>query len=111
MGSRNQAASRPGPGIALVLRLYVSTAAPSSSRAIVNTRAFCEEHAAGHYELEVLDISERVVEATADQVVAVPTLLRLWPLPVRRFIGDMSDPGRLREGLGLPAAPQAKEQP
>lgn len=106
MAPSDSAQSPHRAGAELVLRLYVSSAAPSSSRAIVNTRAFCETHCAGSYELEVLNIAEHVAQAIADQVVAAPTLIRLWPLPVRRFIGDMSDPQRLRSGLALPAASQ-----
>jgi circadian clock protein KaiB len=85
----------------LQLRLYVTDAAPSSARAIVNTRAFCETHVPGRYELEILSIAENVEQAAHDQVVAAPTLLRLWPLPLRRFVGDMSNPDRLIQGLGL----------
>jgi circadian clock protein KaiB len=85
-----------------MLRLYVSAAAPSSSRAVVNTRAFCESHLAGRYELEILSIGDNVARAARDQVIAAPTLLLLLPPPVRRFIGDMSDPARLLQGLGLP---------
>jgi len=95
-------ASRPrSPACECLLRLYVSAAAPSSARAVVNTRAFFEKHLAGRYELEILSISEHVADAANDQVVAAPTLIRVWPLPVRRFIGDMSDPQRLFAGLGL----------
>lgn len=85
----------------LELRLYVTDAAPSSARAIVNTRAFCETHVPGRYDLQILSISEHVAQAVRDEVVAAPTLLRLWPLPVRRFVGDMSNPERLMQGLGL----------
>lgn len=91
--------SQPLPD--LELRLYVTDAAPSSARAIVNTRAFCEAHVPGRYRLEILSISEHVQQAARDQVVAAPTLLRLWPVPVRRFVGDMSNPERLLHGLGL----------
>ena len=84
-----------------VLRLYVSAAAPSSSRAIVNARSFCEKYFPGHYQLEVLSIADHVAQAVRDEVIAAPTLLVLSPLPVRRFIGDMSNPARLVEGLGL----------
>ena len=105
MATRPVSATLPKPPRACTLRLYVSDAAPLSSRAVVNTRAFCEEHLAGRYELEILSIADNVAQAALDQVIAAPTLLRLWPLPVRRFIGDMSAPGRLMEGLGLaPAA-------
>jgi circadian clock protein KaiB len=81
------------------LRLYVSAATPNSSNAIVNIRSFCERFLPGQYELEILTISENVPQAALDQVVAAPTLIRLWPMPVRRFIGDMSNSQRLLQGL------------
>ena len=86
---------------ACVLRLWVSAAAPLSARAVVNTRAFCEAHLRGRYELEILSIADNVERATRDEVIAAPTLLRVWPLPVRRFIGDMANPERLLDGLDL----------
>ena len=86
---------------ACMLRLWVSAAAPLSARAVVNTRAFCEKHMPGRYELEILSIAENVERAAVDEVIAAPTLLRVWPLPVRRFIGDMSNPARLLDGLGI----------
>ena len=86
---------------ACMLRLWVSAAAPLSARAVVNTRAFCEAHMPGRYELEILSIADNVERAATDEVIAAPTLLRVWPLPVRRFIGDMSNPERLLEGLDL----------
>lgn len=93
---------RPGKAdCACMLRLWVSSAAPLSARAVVNTRAFCEAHLAGRYELEILSIADNVERATSDEVIAAPTLLRVWPLPVRRFIGDMSNPDRLLDGLDL----------
>ena len=84
-----------------MLRLWVSSAAPLSARAVVNTRAFCETHMPGRYELEILSIADNVERAASDEVIAAPTLLRVWPLPVRRFIGDMSNPDRLLDGLDL----------
>ena len=86
------------------LRLYVSGATPVSSRAIVNLRRFCEEHLKGRYRLEILDISDCVAKATADQIVAAPTLLKLAPAPVRRLIGDMSDTPRMLSGLSVRVA-------
>jgi circadian clock protein KaiB len=87
-----------------ILRLYLSSAAPLSSKAVVNTRAFCEQHLAGHYQLEILSIADNVEKAAQDQVLAAPTLVRLSPLPVRKFIGDMSNPDRLLDGLQLRGA-------
>jgi len=84
-----------------MLRLWVSSAAPLSARAVVNTRAFCEAHMPGRYELEILSIADNAERAARDEVIAAPTLLRVWPLPVRRFIGDMSNPARLLDGLDL----------
>jgi len=84
-----------------VLRLYVTDATPKSARAIVNLRRILEEHLAGQYSLEILNIADHVARATADQIVATPTLLRLAPLPLRRSIGDMSDVARVLSGLGL----------
>ncbi|NKI94632.1 circadian clock KaiB family protein [Rhizobacter sp. SG703] len=81
------------------LRLYVTGATPASARAVVNARRFCEAHLAGRYRLEVLDIGEHVEQAAEDQIVAAPTLIRLAPLPLRRFIGDLSDDERLRRAL------------
>jgi circadian clock protein KaiB len=93
-----------------VLRLYLSSAAPFSARAVVNTRAFCERYLAGNYELEILNISENVARAAEDQVVAAPTLLRLSPLPYRKFIGDMSNSERLLDGLEVVVAEQDDEK-
>jgi circadian clock protein KaiB len=85
-----------------VYRLYVTSGSPVSSRAVVNARRFLEAHLAGAYQLAVLDIAEHVVSARADHVIASPTLIRLLPLPQRRFIGDMSDTSRMQVSLGLP---------
>ena len=85
-----------------VLRLYVTDASPKSARAIVNTRRLLEEHLRERYDLEILNIAEHVARATEDQIVCVPTLLRLAPAPLRRIIGDMSDAARVLKGLDVP---------
>ena len=85
-----------------VLRLYVTDATPKSARAIVNARRILEEHLHGKYSLEIFNISEHVAQATEDQIICVPTLLRLAPAPVRRIIGDMSDDARVLKGLDVP---------
>ncbi|MGQ0697687.1 MAG: circadian clock KaiB family protein [Panacagrimonas sp.] len=82
-------------------RLYVSGATPASSRAVVNTRRICEEHLKGRYDLQILSIAENVEMAAADQIVAAPTLIKSAPLPLRRFIGDMSRVDRILHGLDL----------
>jgi circadian clock protein KaiB len=84
-----------------VLRLYVTGTTAHSARAIVNIRKFCEEHLAGRYELKVIDLSQDPALAKGEQIVAAPTLIKKLPLPLRRFIGDMSRTERLLVGLDL----------
>ncbi|HEV2392128.1 MAG TPA: circadian clock KaiB family protein [Verrucomicrobiae bacterium] len=84
-----------------VLRLYVTGATPRSTRAILNIKNICEEHLAGRYNLEVIDIYQQPVLAKGDQIVAAPTLIRLLPLPLRRFIGDMSRTKKILVGLNV----------
>ncbi|WP_395744827.1 circadian clock KaiB family protein [Prosthecobacter sp.] len=84
-----------------VLRLFVTAHTPLSNRAIVNTRRICEQHLAGRYDLEIVDIVKNPLLAASDQVIASPTLIKKGPLPPRRFIGDMSQTERILTGLGL----------
>jgi circadian clock protein KaiB len=84
-----------------VLRLYVTGATPRSARAISNIRKICEEHLEGHYDLEVIDITEHPTLAEGEQIIAAPTLIKKLPLPLRRFIGDMSQTERILLGLDL----------
>jgi circadian clock protein KaiB len=86
------------------LRLYVSGPTPLSARAVVNARRLFDEHLKGRYELEIIDIADNVAAAIQDQVVAAPTLVKLSPAPVRRFIGDMSNSGRILKGLDVVVA-------
>jgi circadian clock protein KaiB len=74
---------------------------PRSARAIANIQEICEEHLKGRYALEVIDIYQQPVLARGDQIVAVPTLLKKLPLPLRRLIGDLSDRERVLIGLDL----------
>lgn len=87
-------------------RLYVSAVSPVSSRAIVNARKFFDAYLPGAHTLEVLDIATNVLAARADQVIASPTLLRIFPEPARRFIGDLSNTDGLRAALGFKAVPK-----
>jgi len=84
-----------------VLRLYVTGTTPHSLRAIVNIRKICEEHLDGRYELEIVDISRHPALAEGEQIIAAPTLIKKLPLPLRRFIGDMSQTERILLGLDL----------
>ena len=84
-----------------LLRLYVTGTTPRSNRAIVNIRKICEEHLGGRYELEVIDIYQEPILAEGEQIIAAPTLIKTLPLPLRRFIGDMSNTDRILVGLDL----------
>jgi circadian clock protein KaiB len=85
-----------------VLRLYITGLTPRSTRAMQIVREVCERHLAGHYELEIVDVYQQPKRITQDQIVAIPTLVKLAPSPLRMIIGDMTDKRRLLYGLGLP---------
>jgi len=84
-----------------VLRLYVTGSTPRSARAIENMRRICEEHLAGRYELEVIDVYQLPEAAREAQLIAAPTLVRLLPEPLRRIIGDLSNEDKVLQGLDL----------
>ena len=84
-----------------IFRLYVSGATALSARAVVNARKICDDHLKGRYQLEILDIADNVEMAMKDQIVAAPTLVKLAPAPLRRFIGDMSNVKSLLERLDV----------
>lgn len=87
-----------------VLKLYVAGMTPRSSRAIENIRNICEANLQGRYDLQVIDLYQQPVLAEGEQILAAPTLIKKLPLPLRRFIGDMSDTQRILVGLDLRAA-------
>jgi circadian clock protein KaiB len=72
-----------------------------STRAVANIRAICEEHFAGAYQLEVVNLYEQPVLAVDEQIIAAPTCVKEFPLPARRVIGDMSNSARVLDGLDL----------
>jgi circadian clock protein KaiB len=84
-----------------VLRLYVIGLSPQSVRAIANVKNICEEYLQGRYTLEVIDLHQQPQLAQGDQIVAVPTLIKKLPPPLRRIIGDMSKTERVLVGLDL----------
>jgi circadian clock protein KaiB len=86
-----------------VFRLYVAGPTSKSARAVINCRRLCEDHLKGRYDLEILNVSEHIQKALKDQVIAAPTLIRLSPPPVRRFIGDMTNTARLVKGFNVGA--------
>jgi circadian clock protein KaiB len=83
------------------LRLYVTGSTPKSIRAITNIKRICEEHLKGRYTLEVIDIYQQPVLARGEQIIAAPTLIKRLPLPLRKFIGDMTQKDRILLGLDL----------
>ena len=96
-------ADADGPSDRYVLRLYVAGTTPQSTRAILNAQRLCETHLEGRYRLEVIDIYQRPVLARDEQIIAVPTLVRLLPEPLRKLVGDLSDAERVLIGLDLKA--------
>jgi len=92
-------------GEAWELRLYVTGRSPKCLAAIANLRHACEQHLAGRYQIEIVDLLENPRLAASEQIVAVPTLIRSLPKPERRLLGDLSDSERLLAGLAL--APSA----
>ena len=83
------------------LRLYTAGQTPKSLAAIKNLKKVCEEHFAGRYEIEIVDLLKNPRLAKDDQIVAIPTLVRKLPEPVRKIIGDLSDTERTLVGLQL----------
>ena len=84
-----------------ILRLYITGMTARSARTIENLHLFCEKHLAGRYELQVIDVYQQPELASREQIVAVPTLIKKLPLPLRRLIGDMSDEERVLVGLDI----------
>jgi circadian clock protein KaiB len=86
---------------AWILRLYVAGQTPKSVTAFANLKKICEDHLAGQYRIEVIDLLENPRLAQGDQIVAIPTLVRKLPEPVRKIIGDLSNTDRTLVGLQL----------
>lgn len=84
-----------------VLRLYVTGMTPRSTEAIAMIKSICKEHLEGRYDLEVIDIYQHPQLARDEQIIAVPTLVKHLPVPLRRFIGNLSDKDRVLLGLDL----------
>jgi circadian clock protein KaiB len=83
------------------LVVYVADASPKGQQAIVNLRRACEEHLAGRYTIEIVDVLTDPRRAAADQILAAPTVVRRFPAPIRKLVGDLSDSDRLLLGLEL----------
>jgi circadian clock protein KaiB len=83
------------------LRLYVAGPTPRCLTALANLRKLCKEHLPGVYHIEVIDLLEKPKLASGDQIMAIPTLVRRLPTPVRKIIGDLSNTERVLVGLDL----------
>ena len=83
------------------LRLYVAGKTPKSVTAFANLKRMCEERLAGRYSIEVIDLLEHPQLAEGDQILAIPTLVRRLPQPIRKIIGDLSNSERMLVGLNL----------
>ena len=83
------------------LRLYVAGQTPRSLAALTNLKRLCEEHLTGRYAIEVVDLVEKPQLARGDQILAIPTLVRKLPGPIRKIIGDLSNTERVLIGLDL----------
>jgi circadian clock protein KaiB len=86
------------------LRLYVAGQSPKSLAAMANLKKLCEKHLAGRYQIETIDLVEHPTLARQDDVLAIPTLVRRLPAPLRKVIGDLSDAGRVLGSLRIEPA-------
>lgn len=97
----NSATSQDVESSTYVLRLYVAGQTRKSATALTNLKKICEEHLAGRYRIEVIDLLVHPQLAAGDQILAVPTLVRRLPAPLKRIIGSLSDGERVLVGLDL----------
>ena len=95
------------PGEYFILKLYVAGQTAKALAAFTNLKTICEEQLKGRYEIEVIDLLENPKLAREDQIVALPTLVRRLPPPLRKIIGDLSDTERVLIGLNLLPRPRA----
>jgi circadian clock protein KaiB len=94
-----------------VLRLFIAGTTPSSSKSVENLRAICEEHLKDRYELSVIDVFQQPGLAKDEQIIAVPTLIKKVPAPVRRIVGDLSNEHRVLAGLDLTPKEHGRTRP
>ena len=106
MKRRSRAAKRTDPAAEIEsgkynLQLYVTGSTPRSSRSIVNIRRLCEDRLTGRYKLQVIDIYQQPELARREQIIAAPTLIKSFPPPLRKVVGDLSDEAQVLHGLDL----------
>ena len=100
-GGRPAGAAEDADRVYFDLQLYIAGQSPKSIRAIENLRRVCDEHLPGRYRIDIIDLLETPELARAAEIIAVPTLVRRLPLPIRTIIGDLSDTDRVLVGLQL----------
>jgi circadian clock protein KaiB len=96
----------PGDPERWELCLYIAGQTPKSLYAMANLRSLCEEHLTGRYEIEVVDLVEQPALARSDDILAIPTLVRRLPVPLRKIIGDLSNTERVLDGLHIRQRPR-----
>jgi circadian clock protein KaiB len=84
-----------------VFRLYITGASPNSSRAVTNLKSIFKKHLGQKYELEIIDVYQQPAIAKTEDIIALPLLIKKYPLPERRLIGDMSDIQKVLESIGM----------
>ena len=93
--------ARNGSGNIVRLRLYVAGQTPKSLAALSNLKKICDEHLKGRYRVEIIDLIKNPKLAQGDQILAIPTLVRSLPVPMRKIIGDLSNTDRVLVGLDI----------
>jgi circadian clock protein KaiB len=96
-----KAAAKNGDAAVVELRLYVAGQTPKSLAALANLKKICNDHLTGRYQVHVIDLVKTPQLAQGDQILAIPTLVRKLPVPIRRIIGDLSDLEKVLVGLNL----------
>ena len=100
-------APRKGRRVKYAMRLYITGATPRSTAAVTNLRKLCDTYLGDEYDLKVIDVYQQPEKAREGQIIAAPTLVKSLPLPIRRFIGDMSDVQNILSGLEIKPGPAA----
>lgn len=83
------------------LKLFITGASPNSARAIINLKSICEKYLTKKYDLEIIDVYQQPLAAQNEHIIALPMLVKTFPLPLKRLIGDMSNTEKVLRGLGL----------
>jgi circadian clock protein KaiB len=97
--SQTTETSEPEQGYSL--KLYVTGASPNSARAIANLKGICDKYLTKNYDLEIIDVYQQPLKAQNEHIIALPMLVKSFPPPLKRLIGDMSNTEKVLRGLGL----------